>query len=168
MKEQSEKCVQGERIRLRPIQQRDIERIRIWRNDERVRNCFVYSEVISKEQQEIWWNEYKTRDDDRMYVIEKQDDGFAIGAVALYAITAQCCEFGRLMIGEPSALGGGYALEAVQLLTQFGIEELGVQNVFLEVFVDNRKAISIYEKAGYMPIAQNEQLIRMEYSRRSK
>ncbi|WP_346353514.1 GNAT family N-acetyltransferase [Azotosporobacter soli] len=168
MKEQYEKCVQGERIRLRPIQHRDIEKIRTWRNDERVRNCFVYSGVISKEQQENWWNEYQTRDDDRMYVIEKQDDGFAIGAVALYAVTEQSCEFGRLMIGEPSALGGGYALEAVQLLTKFAIEEIGVQRILLEVFDSNCKAISIYEKAGYMPTAQDGKLIHMEYNRKDK
>jgi RimJ/RimL family protein N-acetyltransferase len=74
-----------------------------------------------------------------------------VGQISLYHIDwpTKKAEFGRLMIGEPSAAGKGLAIAATQLIIKFAFEDLQLEEVYLEVYADNKKAIHIYKDAGF-------------------
>ena len=77
-------------------------------------------------------------------------DGLPFGHLALYNF--QCggatCEFGRVLRGPGIGLNGGMTIGSAALLL-WAASELNVEHFFLEVFNDNRKAISLYERLGF-------------------
>ena len=46
--------------------------------------------------------------------------------------------------------GGGLASEAVQIVTKFGMEELGLSRIQGMVMVDNQASVRVLEKNGYI------------------
>ena len=46
--------IQGEHIYLRPIEDGDTDRIVAWRNQERVRNNFIYQKPFTREGHQNW------------------------------------------------------------------------------------------------------------------
>lgn len=55
----------------------------------------------------------------------------------------------RIVIWEPEARSCGFGTEAMQLMTAFGIEQLGLHRIELGVYAFNPRAIRAYEKVGY-------------------
>jgi RimJ/RimL family protein N-acetyltransferase len=149
--------IKGERLTLRPLFHDDIERVRQWRNQDSIRTSFIDQNIISSEQQQKWFQLYLEKVSDMMFIIEVNNQ--PVGAAALYNMNESSIEFGRLMIGESSALGKGIGAEASQLLVRFAINELRLQKVYLYVFANNVRAKSIYEACGFK---QSGHMIRNE------
>jgi diamine N-acetyltransferase len=146
--------IHGNEIGLRSLSEKDIEMVRLWRNQDHIRKWFVYSNIISVEEQQRWYENYLKKPDDLMFIIENNVDGeglLPVGAVALYNIDLikKNAEFGRLMIGESSAAGKGIALKATALICGYGFKELNLKSIHLDVFPNNEKAVNIYKKIGF-------------------
>ena len=136
-------------VRLRSIVVDDIEMLRCWRNQDSIRNSFVYSGIISQEQQAKWFIRYLSDNCDFMFIALYKDE--PIGACALYNVDPQnlCCEFGRLMIGNTQLRGMGLGKRLTKLATLLGFEMLGLERVYLEVFQENTYAKNVYKSLGY-------------------
>jgi len=137
-------------ILLRPVVEQDIESMRNWRNSDWARNFFLDSSIITKEQQQKWFENYLEKTDDFMFIIEWQ--GKAVGMVGIYNVNKKPghAEFGRLLIGEELARGKGIGKKTVELLSKFAMQELKIKQIDLEVFADNERALAIYQKCGYV------------------
>lgn len=142
--------LQGVRVTLRPSTEADTPQTLAWRNQDRVRTAFITSAVLSPDEHRRWFDAYAERDDDFVFIIEERGSARAVGQIAIYAIdwTARTATFGRLYIGEDSALGQGFASEATRLLLDWA-RRLGLREIRLEVFLDNRRAVGLYRKAGF-------------------
>lgn len=140
-------------VRLRLLQEADLPQTLAWRNQPHIRRWFFNSEALQFEQHLHWFTQYRERDDDFMFIIEAVELAYRpVGQVALYHIdwsTLQA-EFGRLMIGEAEATGRGLALAATQAVIQIAFGQLGLEQLYLEVFGDNIRAIRIYELVGFV------------------
>ena len=119
-----------------------------WRNfrEEAFFNWITSTEGSTGE----WLTEkYGPDNEDIIFMIETPD-GLPFGHVALYNF--QCggtaCEFGRLLRGPAIGVNGGMTLGSSALLL-WAVSELNVEQFFLEVFNDNQKAISLYERLGF-------------------
>ena len=134
---------------LRPLARDDIEMLRSWRNQETIRNSFVFKDEITKEQQSKWYEKYSSDVTDCMFIALFEN--VPIGASALYCINDVECsaEFGRLMLGDVSRRGLGLGKRITRLTTRMGFEFLGLQRIYLEVFEENTHAFKIYEELGY-------------------
>lgn len=55
----------------------------------------------------------------------------------------------RIVIGEPDVWGRGYGTEATRLVMEEAFEGLGYDEVRLEVFGHNERAIKTYERVGF-------------------
>ncbi len=141
----------GDRIELVSVREEYIFKIMKWKNDESIRKWFLSNGGIDEEQQRIWFNRYKERQDDIMFIIKVKEDGEIIGSVALYSIDFEekNCEFGRMAIGEWQYLGKGYAKEAIKIICRYAFEKLKMKNIYLEVLNSNERAIKLYEKIGF-------------------
>ena len=55
-----------------------------------------------------------------------------------------------IMIGESSAFGKGYGLEAIQLTVDFAFQSLNLNKVCAGANVENAASIRVFEKAGFV------------------
>src|SRR5882672_9014262 len=154
----------GDRVRLRPLEEADLSRTLVWRNQDHIRRWFVYSEVITPDQHRAWFEGYRDRDDDFVFVIEETRDlRKPVGQVSLYRIDWERhrAEYGRLLIGEADAAGRGLAREATDVLLRHATTTWGIVETELEVFADNAAAIAIYAASGFTARERRGPLLHM-------
>ena len=139
-------------VRIRLLVQNDLPLTLAWRNQDAIRRWFFHSQPISPEQHQAWFEKYRERDDDFVFLIEEVEAGcHPVGQIALYHIDWEAgrAEYGRVMIGEPDASGKGLAFFATQAIFEIGFETFGLQEIYLEVYANNERAIHLYRKAGF-------------------
>jgi RimJ/RimL family protein N-acetyltransferase len=160
----------GERVVLRLLEEADLPRTLGWRNQDHIRRWFVHSDVITPEQHRRWFDGYRERDDDFVFVIEETRDlRKPVGQVSLYRIdwARHRAEYGRLMIGEADAVGRGLAHEGTAVLLQYATTTLALREIELEVFAENAAAIAIYSACGFRMQEQRGPLLHMVRMARS-
>lgn len=144
--------IETNRLQLRQIEAYDLKYILSWRNHNEIRRWFFNAKVITDDEQLVWYKNYLNNDKDIMFFIEETANINApIGTVALYNIDIQKkrAEFGRFMIGNFEARGKGIGLECVNAVCKFGFDDLGLENIYLEVLENNVNAANVYKKAGF-------------------
>ena len=142
-----------EDIVLKPIEKENIEDLRILRNRDENRICFIYQKKISEEEQENWYEKYLEKENDIMFsAFMKDDQTTPVGYVALYDINkdSKKCEFGRIIVDKNRILKKGIGYQITKCLCEIGFQKLGVDMIYLEVFSDNIPALKTYEKAGFV------------------
>lgn len=151
-------------ITLRLLDRADLPMTRAWRNHDQIRRWFLHSDPLTVEQHEQWFERYRERDDDFVFVIEEHERlNRPIGQVSLYGIDwdHRHAKFGRLMVGDAEARGRGLARRAVELLIRHGEDSFGLEELRLEVLPGNGAAISIYERCGFTMTEHVDGEIRM-------
>lgn len=135
-------------VKLLPMQKRESELYRLIRNRNDVRNKFVYSGIISREQQEKWYAEYLSKENDYMFAVYDAAGNF-IGGNALYNINekAKTGEYGRLLIDKE--VGKGNGVKATLAAGKIAKEQLGLKLLYMEVYEDNFPSIITCHKAGF-------------------
>lgn len=154
----------GKRVNLRPLTSIDLPLTLAWRNDPSIRFWFVYSEIITWEQHQNFFYNYLMRPDDFIYIIELIDhESNPVGQISLYNVNNEIktAEFGRLMIGEKTARGKGFAEEASTLIIEDAFLNKGLSEIYLDVFLENQPAVHIYSKLGFKVTSQNKNMLHM-------
>ncbi len=160
--------IEGRRVRLRLLEEADLPLTLAWRNQDHIRRWFLHPNVITWEQHRAWFDQYRDRDDDFVFVIEEMASlRRPVGQAALYRIdwAAGRAEFGRLMIGEHTATGQGLAHESTALLVDHALDGLGLglglHEIYLEVLADNQPALAIYTACGFQTIDRHTAILVM-------
>jgi RimJ/RimL family protein N-acetyltransferase len=146
------------RVRLRLLEETDLPLTLAWRNQDHIREWFFHSDVISPAQHRAWWERYRDRDDDFVFIIEEIEVlKRPVGQLAIYHVdrAAGRAEFGRLMIGIDEARGLGLARLATTALVDHALTAWSFQEVYLEVRADNWPAIRVYHAAGFTESARH-------------
>jgi RimJ/RimL family protein N-acetyltransferase len=140
--------IEGKRVSLSPMAERDLEAVVQWRNQ--VRDKFIYRELFTVQSQTKWLREVVQKGKAVQYIIHEKT-GNGIGSVFLKDIDKKNkkAEYG-IFIGEKGAQGKGYGTEAAKLMIQYGFKELDLHKIILRVFAFNKIAIKSYEKAGFI------------------
>jgi len=160
--------IEDGRIRLRLLDASDLPMTLRWRNQDQIRKWFFNSDVIALDQHHAWFQQYSERDDDFVFIIEEiQTLHCPVGQVALYHIdwAAKRAEFGRLMIGEAEAAGKGLAHDATALLVNQALSDWGLQEVYLEMFANNTRALAIYKGCGFENAGRRADMVSMSKRR---
>jgi RimJ/RimL family protein N-acetyltransferase len=163
MKREIAPLVNG-RARLRLLEEPDLPATLAWRNQDQIRRWFFSSDLITPEQHRAWFEQYKVRDDDFVFVIE--DAGTLnrpVGQASLYHVdwAEGCAEFGRLMIGDGDARGLGLARLATACLVEEALTTWGLREVRLEVLASNVKALAIYDACGFTRVVTSGETVGM-------
>ena len=151
-------------VRLRLLEERDLAATLAWRNQDHIRKWFFHSAVIAPEQHRGWWERYRDRDDDFVFVIEETETlRRPVGQVSLYNIdwATRRAEFGRLMIGDTEASGKGLARLATERLVEEGLGPWGLVEIYLEVLADNAPALAIYRSCGFVETGRKGDTVMM-------
>ncbi len=82
--------------------------------------------------------------------VRSSDDDRLLGFVTLYNIewTNQIAQL-AIAIGDPSDRGQGYGTETLNLMLNYGFNELNLYKVCLDVIATNQSAIAVYQNSGF-------------------
>ena len=152
------------RVRLRLLEEADLPTTLAWRNQDHIRKWFFNSGVITHEQHRAWWEQYRQKDTDFVFVIEETETlKGPVGQVALYNIdwTAGTAEFGRLIIGTAEARGLGLARLATARLVGEALGPWQLKDVHLDVVPANGAALAVYRATGFTVVSANADAVRM-------
>lgn len=143
---------ENDRVFLRLIEKQDLDLVLSWRNQDNIRKWFLHTEPISLDSHIKWFDQYRKLKNDYVFIIIAKDfNDTPVGQVSLYKIDYKNknAEYGRLMIGHPDAIGKGYAKQATKLLIDGGFQYFLLKEIYLEVKIDNYKAIGLYLDCGF-------------------
>lgn len=152
----------GDRVLLRPIERRDLEKLNKWKNDESIyQNLGGGFMPVSINIQEKWMDDMMdTTGNSKRFMIDMIQDG-TIGMVGLYDINwiHRTCELG-IFIGDINQQGKGYGREAYMLLEKFAYQYLNLRKIKVFVVADNAAAAKMYDRLGF---AQAGELVDERY-----
>jgi len=143
--------IQGEKVRLRALQEEDTEDCWRWFNNwEMVRNLESRYPLSRLAEREIIASMMKPQANDKVFAVETLD-GLYIGNVGLHRISWEDrrATFG-IFIGEKAYWGKGYGTDATRAIVRFAFDEMNLNRVELQVLDDNERGIRCYEKVGFV------------------
>lgn len=138
------------RVRLRPLEEVDLERTRTWVNDPEVSRLVNRVAPVTPPQHREWYQRAVSDPHQVIFAVEVVADATHIGNCGLKQIDARVRK-GELWIylGERAYWGQGYGTEACRALCRFGFERLNLHRIHLYVAEYNRPAIRLYERLGF-------------------
>lgn len=144
-------------VLLRPLQENDIEPLRVLRNSQR--EFFFNSDIITEEMQKTWYIEYLNKRDDLMCAVElRSKPGLFVGAMALYDIKdgEGKAEFGRALVDKELAPDKGTGRDAVVAICLIGFRLLHLRKITCVTMSSNTRSISVYKKVGFRMLGDNQ------------
>lgn len=142
--------MESNRIYLEPITPADTGRIVRWRNQQFVRENFIYRELFTPDSHNKWLRDVVEKGRAEQFIIYVKPEDKPVGSVYLRDIDFQNekAEYG-IFIGEKDYLEKGIGSEAAMLITDYGFDVLRLHKIMLRVFASNKRAIASYEKVGF-------------------
>lgn len=142
--------VEGTRLRLAPIREKDGPALFRWIND---RELVIFSAAyhpVHASQHAAWMRSLSARRDQVVFAIRLKRGDRLIGICQLHSISDlhRNAEL-QIRIGESYGRGRGYGVEAVRLLLDFAFRDLNLHRVWLRVFKANARAQKVYADAGF-------------------
>jgi RimJ/RimL family protein N-acetyltransferase len=140
----------GDRIYLRPLEEGDLDRCMRWINDPEILTALGRRFPMSRVLEQEWvTSQYKNEKNLSLAIVIKDGD-LHIGNCGLHQIdyVNRNAEFG-ILIGDKDNWGYGYAPEAAKLILGYGLDELNLHRISLQVYSHNKRAQRAYEKAGF-------------------
>ena len=114
-------------------------------------------------EQEIAWVRRKLKEGAPVFSMIDKKDGRFIGNIEVMDIADMAGELGIAVTAEKQDLG--YGTEAVQAITDYGFDRLGLKRIFLRTDPKNARAIHVYEKCGFHETDRTEDHVFMEITR---
>ncbi len=155
--------IDGGTVRLRLLTAADLPMTLAWRNRDEVRCWFKYDAVLTSAQHREWFDRYAEEDGNYVWIVEEAAHGEPVGQVSLYRLDRRKgeAEVGRF-IAAPGCEGRGHMKAAILALKRWAFEALSLSRLYLEVFADNLRAITLYERCGFTTIRGDAQYLTME------
>lgn len=134
-------------VRLRKLEEKDAPFMLEWMLDPII-NCFFRYD-FSNATVDSCIEFIKSADDqsDTKHFAIVDDSDEYLGTISLKNITENDAEYA--ISTRKKAHGTGIALEATKQILNYSFGMLGLQRVYLNVLVDNKRANAFYKKAGF-------------------
>lgn len=144
-----------EDIGFRPIEERDLEKLRMLRNDQSTWIQLTSVWLINTLEQKSWYEEMSRNKKAQYYAIVKNEKLFPIiyEGDFLGVIRMDEIDFHNrsIRVGAdilPGERGKGYGTKALQAILKYCFEHLGMHRVWLLTLEDNSIARKLYINAG--------------------
>jgi RimJ/RimL family protein N-acetyltransferase len=156
--------VEGPRLRLRLVTPEDATYIYQLRTSPDY-NAHLSTIRGTIEDQRNWLERYKQREAEGLeyYYMIESISGVSCGLVRLYNVTDQCFTWGSWILDHnkpPKA-----ALESAVLSMGIGLGHLELRKAFIDVRLQNSKAIRFYRRFGMREIGADKQNLYFEYTK---
>ena len=146
--------LRGERVWLRPLEERDMQAYVAGMNDTEVGGMAGYKWPMSVSEANAWLE--RTREHSRpgegmgffFAVCELGDDRF-IGTVWLKGVNLVDGNAELAIFMDRDHIGSGFGTDAQRAILTFAFNNLGLQRVWLIAYAANERAIRSYERIGF-------------------
>lgn len=145
--------IQGERIWLRPLEERDLEAYRRACTDRDIASLAGFTHPLSETNLRRWFEQISVQhgSDAFYFAICRTGEDEFLGTAALWHMdlingSAEISMF----IGDKELWGHGYGTEALNAVVDFGFGELPLERIWLKVYSHNPRAQKTYVKAGFV------------------
>jgi RimJ/RimL family protein N-acetyltransferase len=147
------RVLDGHQVRLRPLDERDVELLARWFGDPEVRHWTHLSEDPPSAQTLESHREryHRMRADPRQlrFCIETLD-GHPIGDLGLVDIHPHGRAELGITIGDKAYWSRGYGVDAIRTALRYAFGQLGCRRVYLITDEDNRRAHRCFAKCGFV------------------
>ena len=151
---------QYENVLLRPLEEGDIENLRMWRNNAHQTRFLRQIGHITPEMQKQWYEKYLTNEKELTFaIVETRDLNRMIGSVALYDLNGNTAEVGKIQIGDPEAGGRGIGRISLVLAMWIGFKKLGLEKIIGVVHQENISAHKNDMRVGFKIVGTRPALI---------
>lgn len=142
----------GEKIYICAIEREDLPVLMSWRNRTDYRKHFREYQEINTDMQNNWYESKVLKDNSTiMFSIKLKENDELIGCCGLcYINWVHRNADLSLYIGKDGVYidDQGFAEESCRLLFDYGFKELGLQKIWTEIYVFDKKKLYLYEKLG--------------------
>ncbi|MDF2950303.1 MAG: N-acetyltransferase [Sedimentibacter sp.] len=139
-------------LSLTKIETNDMQYIYEWFSDIDFLRTYDYMPPISQTKEEVdkTFNDYEKNEESVVFAIKIKENNQIIGIAGFDDIVKEN-KVATLFIGigDKNIRGRGYGKEALNLLLEYGFNELDFYRIQLNVLEFNHAAIALYEKAGF-------------------
>ncbi len=142
-------------VTLRPLERTDIERWRLWVNDPEIAGLLDRVLPVSQPEHERFFEIAVIGNPHAIWFALESPAGDYIGNVWLWDVDSRHRRAEvRVLIGERSSWGTGAGTEALQILSDYAFQKLGIHKLYAYVHARNPRAVRAFEKAGYVQEAR--------------
>lgn len=141
------------KIALRPLEPEDIDLLYAWENNTEIWEMsdtktpfsrFILAEYLKNTNKDI----YQTKQ--VRFIIENEDKR-PVGAVDLFDFEPYHLRAGvGILIHQQDDRGRGYATDALEALTVYGLKTLGLKQLYANIAADNPESIQVFKKSGFV------------------
>lgn len=135
-------------IKLVNLKIEDIEMVRNWRNSQDVAQYMYNDNYISESDQEKWFDTVKNSKNSVYWIIEYNNKQLGLASVTGIDFTLQSC-YWAFYLGDLSVRGAGIGAKVEFNVIEYVFNELNLNKLRCEVFVNNDKVIKMHEKYGF-------------------
>lgn len=147
--------LESDGVVLRSIETQDLEFLRVLKNDNR--KSFFFQDLISPEMQTRWFEGYRQRALDFMFVVEFEGRRCGSMGFRIKDGVADCYN----IIGSPDCAGRGVMRRAMVRLCEY-VAETHTTNITLSVLKEN-PAVGWYKKCGFLLESEGADFFKMRY-----
>ena len=138
-------------IELQRLTRTDIELVRSWRNQDRIRNQMFYTDLITEQEQELWFDSVNNSLNYYFLIVFKSKK---IGLIHAKNIDLEVgYGEGGIFIGELADENSWAATMASICLLSFVFEKLSLKSSLIKVKSKNLNAIKYNELLGYKEVS---------------
>jgi RimJ/RimL family protein N-acetyltransferase len=143
--------IAGDKVCLRALGKKDIKPITKWHNDPEIMRLMAITRPTLEGYWLNWFDRITNSPNVVYFGIVKKDDSRLIGYVHLEDIMwhHKLCRDTGMAIGEKEEWSKGYGTEAMKLLIDYALSELGLHRLELMTFAFNERAQRVWEKCGF-------------------
>lgn len=145
-------------ITLRMLEEGDLPLTLSWRNNSEIRKWFKNSDEIAFDSHCRWFESYESKLDDYVFIAEH--NGTLVGQLAVYDIREHRAEVGRF-ISSPEMKGKGIMKQSIRVFLDFIIDAFELNEINLEVYESNVRAVAVYRKLGFETIEIKDGIMKM-------
>src|SRR5574344_345499 len=146
------KPLSNNKITLRAIEPDDVDQLYLWENDSavwKVSNAktpvskFILASYIKTADRDIWESK-------ELRLVIETIDGKAIGTIELFDFDPYHQRAGLgVMIFEEDERMKGFATEAIKLITDYALNEVGIYQLYANVAELNQASVGLFTKLGF-------------------
>jgi RimJ/RimL family protein N-acetyltransferase len=145
--------LQGKKVKLRAIEQEDLERLHQFNNDLAVEVAGggdpPMPQSLARLQAEFESNWQRGGREGMSFAIEVEGNFIGICGLFNHNPEARACELG-ITIGDKDYWGRGIGREALQLLLHYAFHYRNLRRIYLNVNGTNERAIRAYRACGFV------------------
>ena len=142
----------GEKVVLKVIEEKDLDKIFLWKNDYNL-SLLIKSHPLPSARYEVeeWFRKNQSDKNQVLLGIYELESKKILGIVRLMFIDwiSSTAEFG-IFIGNEEDRNKGIGKETIKLALDFSFKDLKFNRIFLKVIESNHKAIEVYKSFGFI------------------